>query len=642
MDINPLKLSEQALRESENRFRTLIDEAPIAIALIRDGKFLYVNQAFLTAYGIANAEEPIGRSVYEAIAPESLSAAKERADRRRQGLPVTKSFEYVALRKDGSRSFMIAAVTQINLADGPAIVGFFQDITERKQAEEEILHSKAKIDAALASTPDAVFVSDADGHFIEFNDAFATFHRFKNKNECSKTFADFPDLLDVFFMDGTPAPLEMRAVSRALRGETARNAEYRLQRKDTGESWIGCYSFSPIRDARGAIVGSIVAARDVTEHKRAEEALHLSRERERARAAELEALMDAVPALIWISHDPECRQMTGNRYGYDFLGIEPGGNISTITSHEEQAAQSYTFVKDGRPIPPSELPVQIATMTGKPVRDLTFDMVIDDGRIINLLGNVNPLLDANGKPSGAIAAFIDITNQRRLEMEQREYITKMEIQRRLLDNREQERQALARELHDGPVQNLSSLLFNIQFLREMVSDPASIDELNQISQGLKSSIQTLRSLIQELRPPSILGFGLAKALQIQLNDFREDHPEIDLDLSGIADESGLSDRARLALYRISNEAVKNIVKHAGATKIEVRLESVDSQVVLEIRDNGKGFDLSSDLIDYSTNGHYGLIGMKERAEGIGGAFRIETGPELGTTIIITAPIQPEK
>ena len=110
---------------------------------------------------------------------------------------------------------------------------------ERATAAEALQESRAKLEAALASMTDAVFISDVRGRFIDFNDAFATFHRFRNKDECAKTFAEYPDILDVFMSDGTRAPLDMWAVPRALRGETVTNAEYTLRRKDTGETWVG-------------------------------------------------------------------------------------------------------------------------------------------------------------------------------------------------------------------------------------------------------------------------------------------------------------------------------------------------------------------------------------------------------------------
>ena len=122
--------------------------------------------------------------------------------------------------------------------------------SKRKEAEKiailqslRLRENQAKLAAALENMTDAVFVSDTQGKFIDFNDSFVTYHKFKNKDECSKTFADCSNILDVFMEDGTPAPVDMWAVSRALRGETGTDAEYTLRRKDTGETWIGSYSF---------------------------------------------------------------------------------------------------------------------------------------------------------------------------------------------------------------------------------------------------------------------------------------------------------------------------------------------------------------------------------------------------------------
>ena len=172
-----------------------------------------------------------------------------------------------------------------------------QEIAERKRAEEEIRDNQAKLQAALSSMTDAVFISDAQGKFIDFNDAFAAFHRFRSKDECAKTFAEYPDILDVFMADGTVAPLDMWAVPRALRGENVSNAEYTLRRKDTGETWVGSYSFSPICDPEGAIVGSVVVGRDITEIKKAAEVLNRQSAKLEAANKELESFSYSV------SHD---------------------------------------------------------------------------------------------------------------------------------------------------------------------------------------------------------------------------------------------------------------------------------------------------------------------------------------------------
>ena len=157
---------------------------------------------------------------------------------------------------------------------GPVIVEAFL----RKRAEEELRESQTKLQAALASMTDAVFISDIEGRLIDFNDAFATFHRFRNKDECLKTLSEYPGILDFFLPDGTSAPLKTLAVPRALRGETIENVEYTLRRKDTGETWVGNYSFAPIRDDHGVIVGAVFVCRDITERKKMEDELRRSRD----------------------------------------------------------------------------------------------------------------------------------------------------------------------------------------------------------------------------------------------------------------------------------------------------------------------------------------------------------------------------
>ncbi len=178
---------------------------------------------------------------------------------------------------------------------------------ERAKAAEALYEGRAKLEAALASMTDAVFISDVQGRFIDFNDAFATFHKFRNKDECAKTFAEYPDILDVFMPDWTLVPLDMWAVPRALRGETVTNAEYTLRRKDTGETWVGSYSFGPIRDKDGAIVGSVVVGRDITELKRSEEELRRSRDELEMRVQERTEELQTINEQLSVENEERLR-----------------------------------------------------------------------------------------------------------------------------------------------------------------------------------------------------------------------------------------------------------------------------------------------------------------------------------------------
>ena len=142
--------------------------------------------------------------------------------------------------------------------------------------ERELWLINQKLELALASMTDAVFISDAEGQVVNFNDAFARFYRFRSKAECPRDLRAYLELIEMYPPGGSLLPLEERAASRALRGESDTNAEFHFHRTDTGERWIGALSFNPLRDKSGAIVGSVVVARDITERKDSEEKLRAS------------------------------------------------------------------------------------------------------------------------------------------------------------------------------------------------------------------------------------------------------------------------------------------------------------------------------------------------------------------------------
>ena len=190
-------------------------------------------------------------------------------------------FETQISRVDGAIRWIWARGRRVLDAAGQPVrmYGIVIDVTPRKLAKEAQAADREKLDVALASMSDAVVISDVRGEFIKFNDAFAAFCRFRNTAECSGRFSELGEYLDLLTGDGELVPMSARPVPRALRGETATNVEYHHQRKDTGETWIGSYSFSPLRDGTGTILGAVMVARDITERKRSEEVLRVSERR---------------------------------------------------------------------------------------------------------------------------------------------------------------------------------------------------------------------------------------------------------------------------------------------------------------------------------------------------------------------------
>jgi len=183
--------------------------------------------------------------------------------------------------------------------------GIVVDITERKQRELEARDSSSKLEAALAAMTDAVFILDNAGNFLHFNDAFVRFCRFPDRRSLLATVAHDPNILELTLPDGQRLNASAADIARAARGEAAASAEYTIRRTDTGESWIGSFSFAPIRDDAGVIVGSVVTARDITEQRQTQRRLVESEARLRsiiATAADAIVVIDEVGTIESVNH----------------------------------------------------------------------------------------------------------------------------------------------------------------------------------------------------------------------------------------------------------------------------------------------------------------------------------------------------
>jgi PAS domain S-box-containing protein len=197
---------------------------------------------------------------------------------------------------------------------------------------------------------------------------------------------------------------------------------------------IGALAFVPLM-AGGQVVGKFMAYHDAAhafgaeeidlaltigrqmifgmERLRTEEALRANEQRERARATELEAIMEAVPAIIWVARDPECRMMTGNRASYGFLRLSPDANVSLSAPLPERPTH-FEILAGGRVLAPEQLPMQRAAR-GEEINNFEAEHRFSDGTSRHLLGNATPLRDERGQPYGAVAAFVDITERKQAE-----------------------------------------------------------------------------------------------------------------------------------------------------------------------------------------------------------------------------------
>lgn len=213
-----------------------------------------------------------------------------------------------------------------------------------------------------------------------------------------------------------------------------------------------------------------------------------------------------------------------------------------------------------------------------------------------------------------------------------------EMQHRLLDSEENERQRLAQELHDGPLQELHSLDFKLVAMARELSEAQQQAQLSEMRSTLRQLARHLRAICQDLRPPALTPFGVSAVLRSFAEAFQLSHRELTVVVDLDDDGQRLSERARLALYRICQHGLRNVAQHAEATRVYVGLRMAEDHVLLCIEDNGQGFPVSDDWMPMVEQGKYGLLGCVERAEAVGGHVTVESSPSSGTRLRVIVPL----
>lgn len=203
--------------------------------------------------------------------------------------------------------------------------------------------------------------------------------------------------------------------------------------------------------------------------------------------------------------------------------------------------------------------------------------------------------------------------------------------RHLAEGREAERVRTAQDLHDGPLQDLHALRMHLALLARGADDGRRV-ALGEAADEAQRVVTELRRVAEDLRPPALGPFGLAAALRAFVDRSAGRHVDTRVALDLDDDGQALPGPVRLALFRIAQEAVTNAAKHAAASTIRVVLRLGPDAVTLSVEDDGSGYAVPDDLSAPTAPGHYGLVGMAERAEAIGAALAVESRPGGGTRV----------
>lgn len=252
--------------------------------------------------------------------------------------------------------------------------------------------------------------------------------------------------------------------------------------------------------------------------------------------------------------------------------------------------------------------------------------------------HIEPFRNLEGEITGAIGLATDVSNRKESE---RQLHTSRErlraLSARMLTIQEDERTRIAREVHDELGQALTALHFDLKWMQRHASDPAVLARIAEMQKVTDGTIETVRRIARELRPPLLEHLGLLPAVRSEVDEFRK-RTQIDVDLSVGPVAVPSSEASATAVLRILQEALTNVARHAEATRVDIRLEPAGWDLVLTVRDDGKGFDPAGVTKKYSL----GLVGMSERARAAGGTVEVESLPGRGTSIVLRMPAVPEK
>lgn len=204
---------------------------------------------------------------------------------------------------------------------------------------------------------------------------------------------------------------------------------------------------------------------------------------------------------------------------------------------------------------------------------------------------------------------------------------------RIAEGREAERLRFARDLHDGPVQDLQALRMRLS----LIARAPTPEEVQDVAGEVQRVVYDLRQASEELRPPALGPFGLAAALRTSASRLATTHPSVNVDADLDDDGQTLPEPVRLALYRVAQEAMSNAVQHGRPSRIAITFRLNAEGVRLDIADDGVGYAFPADLRSPSRPGHYGIVGMVERAEAIGGRLYATSEPGRETRVSVHIP-----
>ncbi|MGH7845642.1 MAG: PAS domain S-box protein [Candidatus Binatia bacterium] len=654
LDMFKRKEIEHALRESEARKTAILQSALDCIVTIdHDGAVLDFNPAAERTFGYSSAQAA-RKELAGLIIPlrfrESHRQGLRRCLETDAARVLGKRIEMTALRADGTEFPVELSITRIDLEGSPIFTGYLRDITERKLAEESLRKAEEKYRSIFENATEGIFQSTPDGRFLTVNPALARMLGYDSPAELLAAVTNIEQQLYV-------EPKRRQELKQLLAEKgTLEKIDVQWYRKDRNTLWVSL-NVRSVRQANGAIRHYEGRVEDITERKRAAD--------ERLRyASQLQALAESslvinsalsVDEVVEIVTEKaraiigahQCRtsatmnqnlahQAISDNYAcYGTLAARPDGNDIgapvceankpvRMTQAELEADPRWRHLQASkqRPAVGGWLAAPLIGRNGENIGLIQLadkyegDFTAADEAVLSELAQVASVAIENARLFQEVRA-----GQERLQT----------LSRRLVQVQEAEKRQIARELHDEIGQSLTALklMLEVHSRGRSRANPKGLDEAQSIVKDLMTRV---RNMSLELRPAMLDDLGLLHALLWLIERYTtRTGLQVHFKHSGL--KKRLPPDLETAAYRIAQEALTNVARHASVHEVSVRMTVTPAALSLQVRDRGRGFDLRAHRLATG-----GLEGMRERAALLGGKLVIKSSQNSGTNLTAVLPL----
>lgn len=467
--------------------------------------------------------------------------------------------------------------------------------------------AERKYQEIFENAGEGIFQSTPEGYYLTVNPALARMHGFDSAAEMIQSCRDISReiYVDPARRDEFKQLLDQNGVVRGFEHETFR--------KDGSKIWISVNART-VRDPNNRVLYYEGTAQDITERKVAEQALRQSEERYRE-------LFDNSKDALYV-HDMDGRYTSVNKAAERLSGY----------SREELVGQHFFHL-----IKPEDRPrvrVQLYRKLEE-AGETTYEieLITKHGALVPVEVS-SRLIVENGRAVGVQGCVRDVTERKQALAAARNY------SRCVIEAQEAERRRISGELHDQVGQILTAVKMHLHALRQKCSEPDILFSIENDISVIDEAAEQVRDLSVDLRPLLLDDFGLVVALRWYLGrQARNLGLPAEFKTHSLTEDDRFSSELETACFRIVQEALTNVMRHANATHVSVMLERAGADLLLLIADNGIGFDVSGLRNRSGEVMTVGLRGMEERVQALGGSITIDSAPALGTEICARFPLQ---